>query len=342
MPFPFLLIGAAVAVGAAGVGAGIKGAIDQNEANKTNEQAQGIVDKATNKVNLARKSTGEAISDLGKAKIRVLDHTVKRFIAAFSQLRNVDFRDSVGLDELNKIHLDKKSFEELRELQGMASSIAGGMASGATLGAITAFGAYGAAMTFGAASTGTAIASLSGVAATNATLAFFGGGSLAAGGLGIAGGTAVLGGIVAAPALAVLGVVMCAKGSANKEKAYANLSQAREFSSEMDVAASMCYGITRRTNLFREALNKMDDILFPLVTNLEKNIYNKGTDFQSYDSAEKRNVAACCALAKSVKALLDTPILTKEGKLTDESERAIENAPKAIESTKEIIGATAS
>ena len=45
------------------------------------------------------------------------------------------------------------------------------------------------------ASTGTSIASLSGAAATNATLAFFGGGSLAAGGLGMAGGTAVLGGL---------------------------------------------------------------------------------------------------------------------------------------------------
>ena len=60
------------------------------------------------------------------------------------------------------------------------------------------------ASTFAAASTGTAIATLSGAAATNATLAFFGGGSLAAGGLGMAGGTAVLGGLVAGPALCVI------------------------------------------------------------------------------------------------------------------------------------------
>jgi hypothetical protein len=49
-----------------------------------------------------------------------------------------------------------------------------------------AFGAWSGAMAFGAASTGTAISALSGIAATNATLAFLGGGSLAAGGLGIA------------------------------------------------------------------------------------------------------------------------------------------------------------
>ncbi len=45
----------------------------------------------------------------------------------------------------------------------------------------------------GTASTGTAISALSGAAATKATIAWLGGGALAAGGLGIAGGTAVLG-----------------------------------------------------------------------------------------------------------------------------------------------------
>lgn len=48
---------------------------------------------------------------------------------------------------------------------------------------------------FGTASTGTAISTLSGAAATKATLAWLGGGALAAGGLGVAGGVVVLGAI---------------------------------------------------------------------------------------------------------------------------------------------------
>ena len=79
-------------------------------------------------------------------------------------------------------------------------------------GSLAAFGAYSAATTFATASTGTAIASLSGAAASNATLAFFGGGSLAAGGLGMAGGAAVLGGLVAGPALLVMGIIIGALG----------------------------------------------------------------------------------------------------------------------------------
>ena len=60
----------------------------------------------------------------------------------------------------------------------------------------------------GAASTGTAISTLSGIAATNATLAWFGGGAIAAGGAGIAGGMAVLSGLVLAPILIIWGVTI--------------------------------------------------------------------------------------------------------------------------------------
>lgn len=60
---------------------------------------------------------------------------------------------------------------------------------------------------WGTASTGTAIASLSGVAATNATYAFLGGGAVAAGGGGVMAGAAVMtGGIVAVVAAAGAGI----------------------------------------------------------------------------------------------------------------------------------------
>ena len=69
--------------------------------------------------------------------------------------------------------------------------IAARTVGGATAPALTS----GIVATVGTASTGTAISSLSGVAATNATLAWLGGGTLAAGGLGMAGGAIVLGAI---------------------------------------------------------------------------------------------------------------------------------------------------
>ncbi|MFI5617591.1 hypothetical protein [Streptomyces sp. NPDC051567] len=89
---------------------------------------------------------------------------------------------------------------------GIANAIRGaaaGGAAGVAAGGAAAYGAFTAAALFGAASTGTAISTLSGVAATNATLALLGGGTLAAGGAGMAGGALLLTGMVAAPAAAL-------------------------------------------------------------------------------------------------------------------------------------------
>lgn len=226
----------------------------------------------------------------------------------------------MGLNELQKFHIDEQSFGELKEMQAMAASIAGGVASGAAIGAITAFGAYGGAMAFGAASTGTAIASLSGIAATNATLAFLGGGSLAVGGLGIAGGTAVLGGLVAGPALAVMGFIVGAKASANKDKAYSNLAQAKEFREEMETVKSMCRGIRMRANMFERLILKLNALFAPLTYSLDQIIITSGTDYSLFTPEQKATVAATMSLAGAIKAVLDTPILTEDGKLTPESE----------------------
>lgn len=70
------------------------------------------------------------------------------------------------------------------------------------LGTATAVGSWTVVSFVGTASTGTAIASLSGAAATNATLAWFGGGAIAAGGGGMAAGMMTLGGLVAVPLIA--------------------------------------------------------------------------------------------------------------------------------------------
>jgi len=66
--------------------------------------------------------------------------------------------------------------------------------------------AMGGAAALGTASTGTAISSLSGAAAQSATLAWWGGGSLASGGLGMAGGAIALSGIGAVAGIAAFTV----------------------------------------------------------------------------------------------------------------------------------------
>ena len=94
----------------------------------------------------------------------------------------------------------KKEFDEnyeygKQQANAMKKGVVGASA-GVAAGAATAALAPGAAMwvatTFGTTASGVAISSLSGAAATNAALAWLGGGAVAAGGAGVAGGSALL------------------------------------------------------------------------------------------------------------------------------------------------------
>ena len=46
----------------------------------------------------------------------------------FEQINHIELSSSTGLNELQKMVLDRKNFGELKELQNMASSLAGGIA----------------------------------------------------------------------------------------------------------------------------------------------------------------------------------------------------------------------
>ena len=322
MPIPFLFIAAATA--AFGAGKSIKAGTDQKKANEVNDEADYVISKAKKKINKCRENCGNALDSFGSRKIKVLDNSIRPFITEFEKLNNVELDDTAILNEHQRMILDSKQFAELKHIQSMASTLAGGVVSGAVAGTVTAFGAYSAAGALATASTGTAIAGLSGAAATNATLAFFGGGSLAAGGLGIAGGTAVLGGLVAGPALAVIGLVAGSKASANKDKAYTNLKKAEEFKAEMDTAATMCIGIRKRSAMFERFLIRLNSLFEPLVYEMKHIINEKGTDYRSFSSEEKAVIAEAMTLAGTIKSVLDTPILDEEGNLTKESEKMAE------------------
>lgn len=333
MPIPLLFIGIGLGTAALGIGKGVKASIDQKDANNTNAHAQSIVDDATKKAETSRKNSSKAIEDLGRKKVWVLDNSVETFIHLFEQLHNVELGASSGMDELKKFRIDKQAFGELKQMSAMASSIAGGLVGGAAAGALAAIGAYGGAMTLGAcATTGTAIASLSGAAATNATLAFLGGGALSVGGLGMAGGTMVLGGLVAGPALAVMGFIIGAKASANKDAAYSNLVKAKEYAEEVKTVQVLCKAIRMRANMFERLLIKLDAVFEPLTDSLAQIIQKSGTDFCRYSDEEKAAVAANLSLAKAIKAVLDTPILTEDGLLTEESNAIIAPVQNVIES----------
>ena len=324
MPVPIIFIGIAAITGAAGVGTTVKAGVDQSHATDINNEANRKIEEAANRLDILRKQCGAALQSLGEEKTFVLNNGISDFITHFQQIKNVDFSESKGIMELKKLKLDHKEFAELAEMTNFSLSLVQGGITGVAGGALTAFGAYSAATAFATASTGTAIASLSGVAASNATLAFFGGGSLAAGGLGMAGGTAVLGGLVAGPALLVMGIITSANAGKSLQDAYANEAKAKEICEELQTASAQCVAIRRRSYMFYSLLAKLDAYLYPLNEEMKRIISEEGTDYLQYCDQSKKSIAAVVSTVASMKAVLDTTILTEDGDMTDESGELVE------------------
>lgn len=325
MPLPLLFIGVIAASGGFGIGKTIKAGVDAGHASQINKNADEIVEASTAQLNAQRLACGNSLGHLGEEKLFILNSSITEFLDTFTKIKNVDFKETEGLEELKKLHVDEKEFVELKSMASFASSLAGGTVAGTAGGALAAFGAYGAAQALACASTGTAIASLSGAAATNATLAFFGGGALSAGGLGMAGGAAVLGGLVAGPALMVLGLVAGQAAKKNLEKACTNRAEALQIAAQLDAGSLQCETIRRRTYLFYNLLARLDTFFLPMVYKLETVLQSEGDDYRQYSADSKQTVASCAAIAVSIKSVLDTPILTDDGLLTEESEATATN-----------------
>lgn len=325
MALPLLFIGVAAATGSFGVGSTIKAGVDANKAKNLNQTANEIVQNSTEWLNAQRLACGNSLTQLGKEKVYILNSTTARFLDSFQQIKNVDFKESEGLEELQKFHLDENTFTEMQSLTKFAGFIAEGSIAGAAGGALAGFGAYSAAQALAVASTGTTISSLSGAAATNATLAFFGGGSIAAGGGGIAAGTVILGGLVAGPALMVMGLVTGGAAKKNLNKAHTNMAEAVQTAAQLNKAGLQCETIRRRTYMFYNLLARLDAYFLPLIYKMENIVKNEGYDYQKYSKESQGLISSCVSVAVSVKSVLDTPLLTDDGLLTDESEEIVAN-----------------
>jgi transcriptional regulator with XRE-family HTH domain len=162
---------------------------------------------------------------------QTLERARNSFILPFLETAgNIDWQPLLDVQHVGSMDRNAESYEveirALREqtqvsiLRTLTESAAGGIA-GVGVGAGTAAGVFAAVSALATASTGTTIASLAGAAASSATLAWLGGGSLAAGGMGIAGGTAVLTGVVALPMLLAVGAVLVWKGRRLRREAEA-------------------------------------------------------------------------------------------------------------------------
>jgi hypothetical protein len=182
-----------------------------------------------------------------------------------------------------------------------AIEVLSGLVGSAGAGLATASAAYGLIGTLATASTGTAISTLTGAAATNATLAWLGGGSLAVGGGGIALGAMVLNGIIAGPGLLVAGFFASRKAQEVETEVTKQVAQMDVAEAQMEQQLAVLKVVLRRVDELHEATDRVDTAL--------QNLLEKG------DPSVLEDAYDVARTAKALGELLDVAITDKNGNL---------------------------
>lgn len=258
MAIPVILATIAAAAGAKGIYDGIRGGQKMNEANEQVKRAKNKQERAIQQFKKQNEETIEIMDSLGKLELTVLGS----FDIFADLMEKIQGRPKFKLHTKEGIYLPEYESESLRDVSIGANVLLGGL-GGAAVGTAGGFAAAGATtsavMALGTASTGVAISSLSGVAATNATLAALGGGALAAGGGGMALGQLVLGGATLGVGLLVGGIIFNAVGEELLDKANEAYEQATK--TEQDARKVIAYlaKLSASATIFTETLTRLQE-----------------------------------------------------------------------------------
>lgn len=361
MPIPLIL-------GAAAVAAGLFGLKEHYDASENNSMAESLIsnaqydyDNAKNSLEVQRDSTSSQLDTLGETKIKAWSENIGNFLEVFNKFKNVTIKGEAHIDSNLLKDADFTGTANLKDMQVAAMKATEILTAGAGsigAGALAGVAAYGGTMMLATATTGTAISALSGVAATNATLAWLGGGSLAAGGLGVAGGTCVLGGIVAGPILALSGLISASKAEENLAQAEETAAKARDAIEKMETMRSFLGSVSeigenynsfitnfsRQCDIALDDLRKVYDEAYEVqsksLINRIKNFFGLKVkiNFNNLTEDEQHIMHENYLMIQILYKTLIAPILTKDGDLDNNASNILKAAQttsmKLLEASK--------
>lgn len=315
MPLPFIFAAMAAFAGGAGAIAGVVGLDQIEEAKRIGRNAEERYNYDYSRLLDLKDKLEKNAEDLTYLKKSVYEETIeKRYLRIWYKFQKNKLKKISNKNIKLKITQEEvKAFEHQAMTFKEASNT---LIKSVKAGASTSIGALGLVGTLGTASTGTLIATLKGAAATNAKLAWFGGGSLAVGGFGMAGGTLVLGILALGPAIAVGGF----KLAANSEKA---LTEALEYRSRVNKACELIdfdkaalKGLQARIIEVAYIINNIDSRLSKCLFELEemdKSLGNKESySHLELDENQLDLMYKADTLAKGLKEILEIQVLTSD------------------------------
>jgi len=273
---------------------------------------------AQQKAEAAAKKTNDKINELGQ-HTSGLYSSLTTIQSLFDRMRNVPEENMIKYEKLKAIRVNWKQQAEKIELEYKKAEVkaagqgAAGVGAGVAVAALGPTAAMGIATTFGVASTGTAISALSGAAATNAALAWLGGGALAAGGGGMAAGSAFLalagpvGWTIAGLSIIATGL-MFFKSKSDKERlenVYTLISNRDVKSYELAIVE-----LSERIVRIIDEAKKLGEAI--------RRIETFGTDYSQMTEAQQFELGAYVNLMEAATMLLVNPILGLQPKFSEQ------------------------
>lgn len=313
---PVILKGAAIAAGAVGVGAGAVGAKKSYDATKDIKAINAMHQKNLDRFDRNSKETQTTMDQLGTLELEVIQ-SFETFSNLMEQIQNAP-----EFAAYNKHDIDLPAYnpEELKKVYAMAGTLLSGL-GGAALGTAGGFAAAGATTAIvtaiGTASTGTAISTLSGVALTNATLAFLGGGALAAGGGGMVAGAAALSAATLGAGVLVGGVVFAFASKSLSNKAEEAAQQMESAKKEIDTICVYFNRLDIAAASYKAVMERVQAVYQKHLTTLDYQVNSaKRMDWNEFTDAEKMLLENTVLLVSLLYKMCQIPVLLapeKEG-----------------------------
>ena len=318
MPLPFILGGVAIMGTLLGV-TGHQVAKETNEkAQQVADDAKSMYDDAKHDLESAKERTERSLLNLGETKRNILENSVKQFRNAYERVKDIQLKVPPDLYEVRKFSIDNQQTLELCKMSDIYQNTLSSGAAGWTTGALIALAANG------------ALPLVTGTLSLAGSLATIGEFGMAAGMVGSAfslGAAFTPLSAVVAPVVFFTALSASMQADENLEKAQVMYSKAETAVAEMRVKETLCEGIEERANMLNDLLSDLDGMfsrctaIMDVVTRKKVTaVRGRAIRAEDFTRDELKLLAVTRALAGAVKQVMDVPLRTKDGDLTEQSE----------------------
>ena len=116
----------------------------------------------------------------------------------------------------------------------------------------------------------------------------------------------------------------------------AQLRSSRVVYSQAENLAAVLDGVIASCNKVSDLLPKLNRLFMQAITYSDELIAAKGMDRAAYTENDRKAFCSCINLAVTLKKIIDAPVLTDEGKVTQETKEALSIGSQCMQDIKKL------